>query len=263
MKNSRIALAQLMLRSGSMIKSLAMMVMRPDDLIEFGRMSYIRQDTISRWSDPSFLQDGLNSFEQYLLERCPIRSGKLLLLGVGGGREAIALAQRSYRVTGVDFVAGMVDQAKNNAARLGYSVDGLVQEITALDIPAASFDMCWLSSYMYSSIPTRYRRVAMLRLIARGLRDDGIFICQFHWNPRLLLSARSTRLHHLVAALTRGYRQFEPGDRLWAHQEFLHVFLDESSLREEFIAGGFNIIQMVTNENDVMGGAVLQKRNDI
>ncbi len=245
-----------------MIKSLAMMVMRPEDLIEFGRMSYASQNTVARWSNPSFLQDGLNSFEQHLLQHCPIRSGKLLLLGVGGGREALSLAQRGYRVTGVDFVADMVDQAKTNAARFGYSIDGLVQEISALDIPSASFDMCWLSTYMYSSIPTRSRRIEMLKLIARGLRDDGTFVCQFHWNPCFILSERSTRLHRIFAALTRGYRQYEPGDRLWAHQEFLHVFHDETSLREEFITGNFNIIKMITNDDDVMGGAVLRKKGE-
>ena len=54
---------------------------------------------------------GLNDDEQKLLAELPEATGKnLLLLGVGGGREAIPLAGMGFRVTGVDYAAAMVER---------------------------------------------------------------------------------------------------------------------------------------------------------
>lgn len=259
MKHPRILLAQLMIRTGNMLRSLALMVMRPDDLVEFGRRNYARHDKISGWSSDSLLNDGLSNHEMKWLEKSPVDRGNLLLLGVGGGREAIPLAKRGYQVTGVDFVAGMIEQTQANAARRGLHVEGMVQDISRLDVPCASFDIAWISHNMYSCVPSRSRRIAMLKRIAYALRPGGVFICQFRWDRRPRISPHSLRLHRAVALLTWGYRQFEPGDMLWVQQEFLHVFHDECSLRAEFAEGGFKVLFMEVSDENVMGGAVLQK----
>ena len=63
----------------------------------------------------------------------------------------------------MDFVAEMVERAKANAARQGVALEGLVQEISQLDVPDGVYDLVWLSARMYSCLPTRQRRVEMLR----------------------------------------------------------------------------------------------------
>ena len=259
MRHWRILAARFMIRLGRLLQTLAVSVMRPDDLIEFSRRFYADPASVKGWSRADILDEGLAPEEKDLLERSPVRSGRLLLLGVGGGREAIALAREGFQVTGVDFVAGMIESAKANATGRGISIEGLVQEISRLDVPEGSHDLAWLSARMYSCIPTRRRRTAMLRRIARALRSGGCFICQFHWEPRRQ-PPWLCRLHRAVARLTLGHLQFEPGDALLFGNEFLHAFADRALVTEEFNDGGFTALHWSVSGENQSGGAVLQKK---
>jgi len=255
----RIAMARFLLRLSDFIKSLPVIVMRPDDLIEFSRQTYARPDRVTSWSEPAVLNAGLYPSEQTLLERLPRYGGRLLLLGVGGGREAIPLVRLGYEVTGVDFVPAMVEQAQANAARQGLRIAGLVQEISQLDVPAGSFDVVWLSAAMYSCVPTRHRRVEMLRRIHRALVPGGHFVCQFHWDPGQRRTRFGLLVRRALAALTLGNLAYEPGDLLWGSVEFIHAFGAEAAVRSEFVAGGFEVIYMHIPEEGMRAGAILRK----
>jgi hypothetical protein len=63
----------------------------------------------------------------------------------------------------------MVERARETAARRGLTIEGLVQEISQLDVPAGCYDVVWLSTAMYSCVPTRAKRVEMLQRIGRAL----------------------------------------------------------------------------------------------
>lgn len=256
----RIAAAYFMIRMGKLLQSLAVVVMRPDDLIEFSRRNYARPVGVADWSRAGLVDEGLTPEEKALLEESPVRTGRLLILGLGGGREAIALAKDGYRVTGVDFVAEMIDRAKASAARQGFSLEGLVQEISRLDVAPETYDLVWLSARMYSCIPTRQRRVEMLRRIVRALRADGCFICQFHWDPQQHQRPWLLQVHRAVAWLTLGHLQFEPGDALWFNVEFIHTFSDKAQLEMEFDEGGFELLHLAVPDENISGGALLQKK---
>jgi SAM-dependent methyltransferase len=236
------------------------MVMRPDDLVEFGRQKYARPRSVTGWSQDDLLKPGLLPDEMALLEKLPLKAGRLLLLGVGGGREAIPLAQMGFEVTGVDFVPGMVEKARENAARHGLEIEGLVQEISKLDVPADSYDVVWLSSALYSCVPTRNRRVEMLRQIAQALRPGGYCVCQFHWDTIIEHSPKVELARRIVAYLTLGNLSYEKGDMLWGSVEFIHGFLTEEELRSEFEAGGVDMVHLHIPEGRIpRGGAVLVK----
>lgn len=145
----RITLGRFLIRLGKFVQSLAVMVMRPDDLVEFGRQMYTRPHNVASWGRPELVYRGLGLNETALLEHLPLKQGRLLLLGVGGGREAIPLAQMGFDVTGVDFVPGMVEKARENAAQRGVRIEGLVQEISKLDVPDGAYDVVWLCAAMY------------------------------------------------------------------------------------------------------------------
>jgi SAM-dependent methyltransferase len=178
---------------------------------------------------------------------------------VGGGREAIPLAQKRFKVTGVDFVPEMVEKAKEIAASHGLKIEGLVQEISKIDVPAESYDVAWLSAAMYSCIPTRSRRIAMLQRISKALIPGGYFICQFRWDT----SGGSAHLWELVrkivAFLTLGNLWYERGDTLPNNMEFIHAFSQEDEVRSEFTEGGFEIMYLHIAEEILLGGAVLRK----
>lgn len=253
----RITLGRFLIRLGKFVQSLAVMVMRPDDLVEFGRQMYTRPHNVESWGRKDLVERGLNDAEMALLEHLPRKEGRLLLLGVGGGREAIPLARMGFDVTGVDFSPDMVEKAKENAAQRGVKIEGLVQEISELDLPAGAYDVVWLYAAMYSCVPTRQRRVAMLRRVRRALRPGGHFLCQFHWGTQHQHSPKVELARRAVAYLTLGNLSYEPGDMLWHNVEFIHGFLSEDALRAEFEAGGFQVLHLQIREKWARGEAVL------
>jgi SAM-dependent methyltransferase len=255
----RIRVARFLVRLGDFIKSLAMRVMRPDDLVEIGRQSYARADLVKYWGSAGMAGGGLDPFESGLLEKVPAPPGRLLLLAVGGGREAIPLAHLGFAVTGVDFIPELVEKAKENAAGRGVTIEGLVQEIAQLEVPPASYDLVWLGNLMYSAIPSRRRRVQMLRRIHQALTPGGHFICTFRWGPAHGFSSTAEFVRQAFAFLTLGNLWFEPGDDLNVF-EFFHVFSSEAGLLSEFGEGGLTVLNLQVPEGwkGGRGGAVLQ-----
>ena len=257
----RTALARLIIQVGSFTQSTALMVMRPDDLIEYSRQTYAGESKVAAWSSPDLVDVGLYANEKELLENLPLKQGQLLLLGVGGGREAIPLAEIGFQVTGVDFIPEMVDQAKQNAYRSGLAIEGLVQEISRLDVTDGAYDVVWLSTAMYSCVPTRKKRIEMLERICNALQPNGFLVCQFHWGANSHYSSKSKteKLRKALAWLTLGNISYEPGDMLWYNIEFIHSFTSLEELRTEFTAAGFEISQLNISNNKIWGGAVLKK----
>jgi SAM-dependent methyltransferase len=231
--------------------------MRPDDLAEYSRQAYAGSDKVERWGNERVVGYGLTPDEKKLLEKISLKEGRVLVMGVGGGREAIYLARQGYEVTGIDFIPQMVEKAKENAAKQGLVIDGLVQEISKLAVPAESYDIVWLSAAMYSGIPTRNRRIEMLKRIKRALKPGGYFACGFQCYKSGSFPKAAELIRKTVAFLTLGNREYENGDTLW--YQFLHNFASEEELKAEFAAGGFKIIFLDMYKYNVTGTAVLQK----
>jgi SAM-dependent methyltransferase len=255
----RISLSRFLIQLGAFVQSLPVLVMRPDDLVEFSRQSYARQHDVEGWAEDALVDSGLGEDELDLLSLLPDKSGDFLLLGVGGGREAIPLSRMGFRVTGVDYVPSMVERAKENAAHRGVFLEGLVQEISQLDVPSNAYNVVWLSRAMYSCVPTRARRVEMVRRITRSLKPGGFFLCQFHWDPRYLLSAQGRIVRRMIATCTLGNTGYEEGDILWGNIEFIHIFTSEDDVRSELEEGGLTVTRIQTDPTSIRGGAICRK----
>ncbi len=255
----RIRLARFLMQLGEFIQSLPVVVMKPDDLVEFSRQSYAKPEDVEGWAEDSLVDSGLTAEESDLLAEVPAKTGNLLILGVGGGREAIPMAKMGFRVTGVDFVPAMVERAKENASRRGVEMEGIVQEISRLDLPANQYDVVWMSRAMYSCVPTRQRRVEMVRRIARVLKPGGYFLCQFHWAPQPRSSGAGRLLRRLIALFSLGNLAYEEGDILWLKVEFVHAFGAEDAIRSELEEGGLSVLSVQTVLNTVRGRAVCVK----
>lgn len=255
----RVNLAHSLLHLGSFVQSLAITVMKPEDLVEFGRQTYSRSHNVDAWAEDALVDAGLNAEELELLAAIPEKKGNLLLLGLGGGREAIPLASVGFRVTGVDYIPALVERAVENAARRGVAIDGLVQEISLLDVPAAAYDVVWFSRELYCCVPTRPRRVGMVRNIVKALVPGGLFLCMFRWNPEPQKQGRGDAVRRLAAICTLGNLTYEAGDSLWQNVEFLHTFSSEQALRSELEEGGLRISSISTPPSRVRGSAVCEK----
>lgn len=256
----RIVLARFLLQLGRFIQSLAVVVMKPRDLIAFSYQAYSRPESIVAFGDDGFVRSGLTQEELEMMKALPIRQGKLLILGVGGGREAIPLAKLGFEVTGMDFVPQLVDRAIENAARSGVQITGLVQELSQLEVPDNSYDVLWISLDMYSCIPTVKKRITFLQRVVRVLKPGGYFLCQFHWEPRETISRKAEAARKFIAWLSLGNLEYQPGDIIWQNLEYLHSFLAVRDIQFELDHSGMRIIKLYApNEGTSRGWALLKK----
>ena len=255
----RIGLARFFIRLGRFIQTLAVPVMRPDDLIRFSQDHYSLSQSIQGWTADILVDTWLTPDEKILLEKIPLKKGTLLLLGMGGGREAIPLAKKGFEVTGIDFVSGMVERATENASRHGLKINGLVQDISRLNVPSGSFDLVWFSGSMYSCIPTRKRRIAMLKKIHATLKPGGICLCQGHLSRDNKRHIFQDAVLKSFAWLTLGHLQYESGDKLWGNTEFVHEFFSLNEMKSELNEAGFFVSDIHVYEAGLRAGVILKK----
>lgn len=233
--------------------------MKPSDLIEFSRQTYDKPGDVDAWAEDSLVDSGLTNDEKVLIDAIPIKVGKLLLLGIGGGREAIPFSQMGFEVTGVDFIPESVERSIENARKRGCAIKGITQEISQLSVTHDHYDIIWMSYDFFSSIPSRSRRVAMVERIRDALKPGGYFLCQFHLNPAMHPSPRGIKLRRLIATLTLGNSEYEPGDFLWQNIEFLHAFANAEQVQSEIEDGGLQVERFPEGNHPLQKAAVCIK----
>lgn len=157
--------------------------------------------------------DDLADAERIVLERWLRPGMRLLDVGAGTGREAIAFARGGLDVTGIDVSERMIDRARELVAAAGVSVTFDVAEPATYD-PVREFDVVYLGTGIYNHIPTRARRVATLRQVTRRLDLGGFVVLAPVLFPPLPALSRA-RVVDGVRRLLRaaGVRDVaEPGD---------------------------------------------------
>lgn len=260
----RVFVARFLIRLGLFIEGLSIMIMKPADLIHFSRQKYAKLKSIRGWDRQDIVDAGLNPLEQELTESIPIKKGSILLLGIGTGREAIPLAQMGFDVTGVDYIPEMVQLAVDNARQRDLSIKGLVQDISLIDVPDRTYDVIWLSSTMYSCIPTRAKRVLMMKRLRAALKNNGLILCQFQWSAQPSLTQKVKITRKLFSWFTLGNLTYEEGDILWGNVEFIHCFSSEKDLVSEFEHANLLVDQLLLPPGRIArGGAILKKCHDV
>ena len=111
---------------------------------------------------------------------------RALDLACGTGDLAFALAAQGARVTGIDASPRMIDAAKVRGAGAP-SVDFVVGDMTALDVPDASVDIV-TAGYALRNVPD-YERA--LREIARVLRPGGRLLTLDFYRPENVVWRRA------------------------------------------------------------------------
>jgi SAM-dependent methyltransferase len=109
-------------------------------------------------------------------------TGRVVVVGCGAGKECFALERAGFEVHGVDFSTKMVRLAERIAAEAG--VGGAVFHVAdanGFDPPDGRVDGVLFTPDVYSFVPTRIERLALLRRISGWLATDA----------PLLLSART------------------------------------------------------------------------
>lgn len=117
-------------------------------------------------------------------------SARVLDVGCGRGRHALLLAGRGYDVTGVDFVDGFIDAAKESARENGVDRARFVTgDARSVDLDAASFDAIVCLYDVIGTFPDQEDNQRVVDNLARHLKPGG----------RVLASVMNLELTRLIA----------------------------------------------------------------
>jgi SAM-dependent methyltransferase len=129
---------------------------------------------------------GLWASERLMIERwLPARDAPLLEAGCGAGRVALGLWELGYRrLTGVDFAAELIDQARGLAAQRGAAIEYRVADVTRLGpvrraAPGGFAGALFLFNGLMQ-IPGRASRRRALRELRAACRPGALLLFTTH-----------------------------------------------------------------------------------
>jgi SAM-dependent methyltransferase len=135
-----------------------------------------------RYSEPGFSYGAEpNDFLAANVERYLPPKGEVLSLAEGEGRNAVFLARRGFRVTGVDSSAVGLEKAHALAAKHGVEIESVVADLAAFDLGVERWDgivsiWCHLPSEL---------RARLHRSVVAALRPGGVFLLEAYTPDQL------------------------------------------------------------------------------
>jgi SAM-dependent methyltransferase len=183
------------------------------------------------------------------------RGSRVFEIGVGTGQATRPLAERGYRIVGVELSASLADVARGRLARFGGSVEIIVAPFERWPLPPDRFDaVVAATSFHWLDPATRFQRSAdALRAggilatiathhVAGGDQAffDEVQRCYERWDPSTPPDLRLSPAHEIPAQdgdlETSG--RFEPAvfrryewDRMYSTAEYLDVLRTYSGHR--------------------------------
>jgi len=124
--------------------------------------------------------EGLAPFEAALVRRAFGPGDRVLDVGCGGGREAVALVRAGLRVVAVDLSPSMARAAADHAQAQGSALAAAAADAAALPFRDGRFDGVAMFGQVIAHVPTRAGRVAALRSAWRALRPGGALALTTH-----------------------------------------------------------------------------------
>lgn len=101
--------------------------------------------------------------------------GKVLDLGCGQGRNAIALARLGYSVTGIDQSRVGIDQMNMVGKKESLDIVGMVQDIHAIQ-DYEDFDIILLDSMFHFTVKDKRKEIDLIKKVMSSIRKGGIMV---------------------------------------------------------------------------------------
>ena len=177
------------------------------------------------YADRTNLESGLIVWEREAIEAMFPKSGRIIVVGAGAGREVFALARMGYQVDGFDCSASLIQEgqcyAQNNdiKARLRYCEPDGWPDVDG------TYDAALIGLGAYAHIPQRDARVQFLKRAHALLKPQSPIMLSFGVRDA---KARKLRIAYAVARVLRwlqpGAAPSEFGDELAA--AYSHLFTE-------------------------------------
>ena len=134
-------------------------------------------DTVEFWNEIwSTMDHTFADYDETLVGHVKdLKPGRALDLGCGSGGNATWLAERGWKVTGVDFSDAAIEKAKVRAAERGVEVEFVVSDVTAYR-PDGLYDL--ITSFYIQLWPDQ--RARMLSTAAEALAPGGRLLFVSH-----------------------------------------------------------------------------------
>ena len=175
-------------------------------------------------------------------------AGSLLSAFCGQGREAKFFVDQGFKVTGVDASPAMIEGAIAYARTADFQA-----QFELIDFwryrPASTFDVVYLSPWMYGTFPDPADRIRLLQQCATMLAPQGVIVMSYIHLVQPDRIWEKARYGLSVAAATLSGSDWRPqfGDRFYVG--IFHHFFMPGELAAEVQAAGLEIVEQQESAN--------------
>jgi len=134
-----------------------------------------RDDWDARYAEAGLVW-GLEPNRFVAAETADLEPGRVLDLACGEGRNAVWLAARGWRVTGIDFSGVAIERARSLASDRGVEVDLVVGDVLDAPFDKGAFDLVLIA---YLQLPPHERR-SLLDRAAAAVAPGGTLLLVAH-----------------------------------------------------------------------------------
>ena len=143
------------------------------------------------------------------------RKGKVLDLGCGQGRDAIALARLGYSVTGIDNSKVGIDQMNQFGQNENLDLVGQVGDIYAFD-RFSEFDIVLMDSMFHFAKKDKEKEIGLIKKIVSDIRKGSLIV--------ICIQDTGEKVKTLNKAI-----DFERNHKRLSDKKFKYVFEDSDS----------------------------------
>lgn len=132
---------------------------------------------LEKYADPEmydYLYEGYQK-DLHAILKWAKQDEPIVELACGTGRLTIPIAQKGFRIIGVDLHEGMLKRARQKAEELDLSIEFVQQDCTQLDIPVKA-SLAFMTGNSFQHFLTNEAQNALLQSVRKHLVEDGVFI---------------------------------------------------------------------------------------